>query len=271
MATQKKLSSTPSPVLYPLFRSQTTGVTRTCQGEKFHPEGKHIFSWEQLTSAHPLVYLVQPDYYQVFRFSSPDFPVYQENVHSAPEQTGIEFDQILTSIEPEDLRHLHRIDKVLCQFSLDCRLRPFDYICSIMVRWNSCIGDQRYMIRKTTILKSDDSGIPTHLIVTYKDVSSLVSSIKSNNVDITFNPDRADLCIELSRRIKNVQPKLAGITNREKEILLCLFKGMSSKEIGSSLFISKATVDTHRQNLIHKWEVTNTAALLKKAMEVGCI
>ncbi len=46
---------------------------------------------------------------------------------------------------------------------------------------------------------------------------------------------------------------------------------MSSKEIANALCISKATVDTHRQNIIHKWEVTNTAGLMKRAVEGGCI
>jgi DNA-binding NarL/FixJ family response regulator len=99
----------------------------------------------------------------------------------------------------------------------------------------------------------------------------MVSAIKSNNVDVTFHPDKANLCYELCKRIKAVQPKQTGITGREKEIVRCLCKGMSSKEIAAALYISKATVDTHRQNLIHKWEVTNTAALLQRAMEEGCI
>jgi DNA-binding NarL/FixJ family response regulator len=107
--------------------------------------------------------------------------------------------------------------------------------------------------------------------MTFKDVTPMISAVKPNNVDITFHPEKANLCYEICRRINKVQPLRPGITSRERDIVRCLCKGMSSKEIAAALYISKATVDTHRQNLIHKWEVTNTAALLQRAMEEGCI
>ena len=40
---------------------------------------------------------------------------------------------------------------------------------------------------------------------------------------------------------------------------------MTNDEIAKSLFISKRTVDTHRQNLLKKLRVKNTAGLIKAA------
>ena len=40
---------------------------------------------------------------------------------------------------------------------------------------------------------------------------------------------------------------------------------MTNDEIAQALFISKRTVDTHRQNLLKKLHVKNTAGLIKAA------
>lgn len=56
---------------------------------------------------------------------------------------------------------------------------------------------------------------------------------------------------------------------REKEILLLIAGGMVSKQIADKLYISVNTVNTHRQRIIEKLEVSNTAEAIKYASEVG--
>lgn len=51
------------------------------------------------------------------------------------------------------------------------------------------------------------------------------------------------------------------VTQREREILLLLCDGFSSKEIGSKLFISPHTVETHKRNLITKCAARNIVHL----------
>jgi len=51
------------------------------------------------------------------------------------------------------------------------------------------------------------------------------------------------------------------VTRREKEVLLLVGKGLSSKEIAQTLFISKKTVDVHRDRLMKKLGATNAASL----------
>ncbi|AWV98281.1 response regulator [Arcticibacterium luteifluviistationis] len=60
-------------------------------------------------------------------------------------------------------------------------------------------------------------------------------------------------------------------TRREKEVLELVAKGKTTKEIASDLFISIKTVETHRSNLLSKFEVKNMISLLKLAMEYGYI
>lgn len=48
---------------------------------------------------------------------------------------------------------------------------------------------------------------------------------------------------------------------REKEIICCVAKGMSNKEIAEKLYLSVHTVATHRKNISSKLEIHSTAGL----------
>ncbi|MBL0068341.1 MAG: response regulator transcription factor [Chitinophagaceae bacterium] len=57
------------------------------------------------------------------------------------------------------------------------------------------------------------------------------------------------------------------LTRREKEVLELVAEGMTNIEIGAKLFISPSTVDTHRNNLLTKFEAKNTASLIRLAAQ----
>ncbi len=52
------------------------------------------------------------------------------------------------------------------------------------------------------------------------------------------------------------------LTAREKEILTLLKQGKSTQKISDELFLSYLTVQTHRRNLLHKFQVKNVVELL---------
>ncbi|WP_280150701.1 response regulator transcription factor [Piscinibacter sp. XHJ-5] len=54
---------------------------------------------------------------------------------------------------------------------------------------------------------------------------------------------------------------------RESEILACLAKGRSSKQIADDLNLSVRTVETHRQNIKRKLKLAGQAELIKYAVE----
>ncbi|WP_372756905.1 response regulator transcription factor [Mariniflexile sp.] len=58
---------------------------------------------------------------------------------------------------------------------------------------------------------------------------------------------------------------VALISPREKEVLKLVADGFSSKQIAQKLFISNHTAISHRKNLIEKFNVKNTAQLIKRA------
>jgi len=59
------------------------------------------------------------------------------------------------------------------------------------------------------------------------------------------------------------------LTAREKEIITLIAQGFTSKEIAAKLYISVATVDTHRTNLMTKLGVRNAAELASHAVQLG--
>jgi DNA-binding NarL/FixJ family response regulator len=62
-----------------------------------------------------------------------------------------------------------------------------------------------------------------------------------------------------------------NLTKREVEVLKMIAQENTNDEISEILFIAKRTVDTHRQNLLHKLRAKNTAGLIKAAYELKVI
>lgn len=66
-------------------------------------------------------------------------------------------------------------------------------------------------------------------------------------------------------------PQLPLLTAREKEVLHLIAEGLTNLEIAEKLFISSLTVDSHRKNLLAKFNVKNTAAMVRFALEYKLI
>jgi DNA-binding NarL/FixJ family response regulator len=59
------------------------------------------------------------------------------------------------------------------------------------------------------------------------------------------------------------------LSQREREVLQLIASGLTNGEISEKLFVSKRTIETHRQNLIAKTGAKNTAALVLYAAARG--
>lgn len=57
------------------------------------------------------------------------------------------------------------------------------------------------------------------------------------------------------------------LTRREAEIVQYIAEGLTNREIAERLFLSVATVQTHRKNILAKLHLKNTASLVKFAAE----
>ena len=61
--------------------------------------------------------------------------------------------------------------------------------------------------------------------------------------------------------------KAPVLTQREKEVLHLIAEGYTNHQMAEKLFISPHTVDSHRKNLLSKFEVKNTVALINSAVK----
>jgi DNA-binding NarL/FixJ family response regulator len=51
------------------------------------------------------------------------------------------------------------------------------------------------------------------------------------------------------------------LSEREKDVIICIVKGLSNKAIAEKLFISINTVTTHRRNITKKLNIHSSAGL----------
>ncbi len=61
------------------------------------------------------------------------------------------------------------------------------------------------------------------------------------------------------------------LTGREREVLVCIAKGLTNKETAGQLGISSRTVETHRDNLMRKLGIHTVAGLTKYALDAGLL
>lgn len=91
--------------------------------------------------------------------------------------------------------------------------------------------------------------------------------------DIFISAALPDRLIEEALRGEGDRPRerYEMLTDREREVLQLVAEGYTSQEIGEKLFISRRTVDKHRENLMAKLELSNHAALVRYALQRGLI
>ncbi|WP_431128933.1 response regulator transcription factor [Flagellimonas flava] len=56
-----------------------------------------------------------------------------------------------------------------------------------------------------------------------------------------------------------------GISKREYEVLVCISKGLSNKEIADQLFVSESTIKTHVSNLLVKLDAKRRTQAIQNA------
>jgi DNA-binding NarL/FixJ family response regulator len=91
----------------------------------------------------------------------------------------------------------------------------------------------------------------------------LMEAINAVSIGKTYLSDEAALSLR-----KYAESEIPVITRREKEVLILIADGLTNVEIAQKLFIGTTTVDSHRKNLLTKFGVKNTAALIKMAAQL---
>jgi len=88
-----------------------------------------------------------------------------------------------------------------------------------------------------------------------------------NNNQNYFSPELLPFFTNRFLSKKNNSSDKVALTKRELEILKLIGEGFSNAEIAEKMFISKRTVDTHKNNLISKTGSKNIVSLLIYAIK----
>lgn len=75
----------------------------------------------------------------------------------------------------------------------------------------------------------------------------------------------------IARPSANDLKGIPQLTRREKEILQLIAEGKTTAVMAKELFVSPLTIETHRRNLLQKFEVKNVALLIKVAGQQGLL
>ncbi len=96
---------------------------------------------------------------------------------------------------------------------------------------------------------------PTELLQTFDEQISIYDDIDTikNKLKKLFSTEN-----EESTETTEEQQSLSA---REKEIVVCVVKGMTNREIADTLFLSAHTVITHRRNIARKLQIHSTSGL----------
>jgi NarL family two-component system response regulator LiaR len=78
---------------------------------------------------------------------------------------------------------------------------------------------------------------------------------------------------KLIQRMQKTEPQtpIEELTSREIEVLRCVARGLSNREIGDKLFISEPTVRTHVSNILMKLELPNRTQAALYAVREGLV
>ena len=104
--------------------------------------------------------------------------------------------------------------------------------------------------------------------------SQLLSAIDAvNRGEAYFSTSISQMVLnEYVKKPKHLhKPGNPEISQREKEVLTLIAEGFSNKAIADKLSVSVRTVETHREHIMRKLDIHNTAGLTRYAISAGII
>lgn len=125
------------------------------------------------------------------------------------------------------------------------------------------VHNERPVIKN--ILQSGANGYVLKNSVGEEIITAIHTTLKGNNY----------LCSKTREIMSQLQDgdlvEIPRVTRREKEIMELVSKGLTTGQVAEQLFISTHTVESHRKNLIEKFDVTSMTAVIKLATRYGLI
>jgi len=173
------------------------------------------------------------------------------------------FDAVLSTIHPDDVLFCTACEKVI--FNLIKTLEYGEllhYKTSYTVKIKDGTGNYRFIQHQGIPVGIDANGGMTHAINVHTDIGHIKQESGGTMSILGLNGRPSYIGID---PFNPVFTEKNPFSDREREILDLLARGLTSKAIGKILSISSHTVDTHRRTMLKKLEASNTMELVQKA------
>ena len=132
-------------------------------------------------------------------------------------------------------------------------------------------------------LRSSGHALPAIMITGQSDVQMAVRAMKAGASDFIEKPvSRADLLLSVGRALEQshdttkrtawraqAAAQVAGLTPRQRQIMMLVVAGHPSKNIAADLGISQRTVENHRASIMHKTGSASLPELARLALTAG--
>ena len=127
--------------------------------------------------------------------------------------------------------------------------------------------------------------VPVIVITGHGDVPLAVEAMKVGAIDFLEKPfddevllasvraaiERRGGAIKRDAERAQIESKLAGLSNRERDVLVGLVAGQANKQIAFDLGISPRTVEIYRANLMSKMQAGSLSELVRMTLIVGMV
>lgn len=207
-------------------------------------------------------------YYYIFNCATAQMEYVSDSMYPILGYNAEEFnvDNLIGMIHPEDTSYFLDFEhKVTAFFTNLPPEKVMKYKVSYDYRMKRSDGQFVRLLHQVTTIQSDENGAVIRVLGVHTDITKLK---KENGSTLSFiglegEPNYEDVSIGIAQNyIKNV-----SLSKREKQVLIYLAEGKTSKEIGDILFISKFTVDRHRKNMLKKTNITSTVELAVRSIQ----
>lgn len=125
--------------------------------------------------------------------------------------------------------------------------------------------------------------VPVIIVTGYGDVPLAVRATRALAVDVLEKPfhgeellNRIDQALRINQQRRQAQAqqdelssRLAGLTEREREVMSLVVAGCANKQIACRLHLSEKTVEAHRGHMMKKLGVVSIAELVRFAIAAG--
>lgn len=217
------------------------------------------------------IFQVGDYYYYIVNLKSMQFDLVSKELESVLGYKAIEQDlySLLNKIHPDDQPWFLNIENKAVEFFSKLSLAQIpNYKVRYDYRIRKSNGEYIRILHQAVAIQFSETGSILKAFSVHTDISHLKMEGIPVLSFIGLNGEPSFIDVD----IKKVFPVPSGfLSGRECEILALLVNGKESKEIAATLFISPATVSTHRKNLLAKTKARNTSEMIVMAITKGWI